>query len=175
MSASGEVIIGSGIDLIRLERFRAAWDRHGQRLLERLFTADEQERCLRHADPVPEFAARFAAKEAAFKAIGTGWRQGVRWVDVEVRNSPSGRPFLRLRGRTAEIAREVGGRRVTVTLTHSRTTAGAQVLLLGEPGLAPWWEEDRIRGAAVNDGGRGRGPGARDRGPGEDRSESERR
>ena len=146
MRFSGEAVIGLGIDLVVLERFRAACSRRGDRLLERLFTAHERERCLRRTDPIPELAVRFAAKEATFKAIGTGWRQGVRWVDVEVRNAESGRPFLRLAGKTAEIAHAVGGRRISVTLTHSRDTAAAQVLLFGEAGVAPWWPDELLVG-----------------------------
>lgn len=144
MVSSGEVLIGTGIDLLELERFRAAYGRHGERFLERLFTDREIAYCRRRADPVPELSVRFAAKEATFKAIGTGWRRGVRWRDVEVRNAPSGRPYLVVAGRVAEIARRLGGRRFSVTLTHSATTAAAQVMLLGEPGHAPWADLERI-------------------------------
>jgi len=144
MTGAGEAVIGIGIDLLELRRFRAAWERRGERLLERLFSAHERDRCLRRADPVPELAVRFAAKEAAFKAIGTGWRQGVTWVDVEVRNAPSGRPYLRVGGRVAEIARRIGGVRFTVSLTHSADTAAAQVLLLGDVERAPWHDLERI-------------------------------
>lgn len=138
MADAGEAVIGLGIDLLELRRFRAAWERRGDRLLERLFSVHERERCLRRGDPVPELGVRFAAKEATFKAIGTGWRRGVRWVDVEVDNAPSGRPYLRVGGRVAEIARELGGVRFTVSLTHSAETAAAHVLLLGDAGRAPW-------------------------------------
>ncbi|MFQ5743239.1 MAG: holo-ACP synthase [Acidobacteriota bacterium] len=143
--SGGEAVIGLGIDLVELDRFRAAWERRGERLLERIFTWHERRACLRRADPVPELAVRFAAKEATFKAIGTGWRKGVRWVDVEVRNAPSGRPYLLVSGRVAEIASELGGRRLTVSLTHSAAMAAAQVLLLGAAGMAPWREAERIR------------------------------
>lgn len=138
-------VIGSGIDLLELRRLRAALERRGERLLARLFTEHERARCRRLADPVPELAARFAAKEATFKAIGTGWRRGVRWRDVEVRNAPSGRPHLRLYGRVREIALEFGGRRILVSLTHSADTAAAWVLLIGDTGASPWGEEDSIR------------------------------
>ena len=143
MNTDPETVIGLGLDLIELARFRAAWQRRGDRLLERIFTAHERQVCLRRRDPVPELSARFAAKEATFKAIGTGLRSGVRWRDVEVRNAPSGRPYLRVSGRVAEIARSLGGRRLVVSLTHSADTAAAQVMLLGLPGASPW-SEDRI-------------------------------
>ncbi len=143
MNTDSETVIGLGLDLIELARFRAAWQRRGDRLLERIFTAHERQVCLRRRDPVPELSARFAAKEATFKAIGTGLRRGVRWRDVEVRNAPSGRPYLRVSGRVAEIARSLGGRRLVVSLTHSADTAAAQVMLLGLPGASPW-SEDRI-------------------------------
>lgn len=149
MAGAGETVIGVGIDLLELRRFRAAWERRGDRLLERLFSAHERDRCLRRGDPVPELSVRFAAKEATFKAIGTGWRQGVRWVDVEVRNAPSGRPYLRVAGRVAEIARELGGVRFTVSLTHSAETAAAEVLLLGDAARAPWRDLERIPDAGA--------------------------
>lgn len=141
MKADPETVIGLGLDLIALERFRAAWQRHGDRLLERIFTDHERQVCLRRRDPVPELSARFAAKEATFKAIGTGLRRGVRWRDVEVRNAPSGRPYLEVSGRVAEIARSLGGRRLVVSLTHSVDAAAAQVMLMGSPGDLPWRED----------------------------------
>ena len=141
MNTGTETTIGFGLDLIELERFRAAWHRHGDRFLERVFTDHERQVCLRRRDPVPELAARFAAKEATFKAIGTGLREGVRWRDVEVHNAPSGRPYLRVSGRVAEIARSLGGRRLVVSLTHSADTAAAQVMLMGTPGAIPWTED----------------------------------
>lgn len=144
MDSGNEVVIGMGIDLVELERFRRVRERRGRALLERVFTQREIERCDRRPDPIPEYAARFAAKEATFKAIGTGWRRGVRWQDVEVRNEPSGRPYLKTRGRVAEVARELGGRRFLVSLTHSAATAAAQVLLLGEAGRADWLELEAI-------------------------------
>lgn len=139
-----ETVLGLGLDLVELDRFRAAWERRGDRFLERLFTPEERRRCQRRADPVPELAVRFAAKEATFKAIGTGWRQGVRWIDVEVHNAVSGRPYLRVGGRVAEIAASLGGRRFTVTLTHSATTAAAHVALLGVADRVPWIEDELI-------------------------------
>lgn len=167
MVSSGEVLIGTGIDLLELERFRAAYGRHGERFLERLFTDHEIAYCKRRADPVPELSVRFAAKEAAFKAIGTGWRRGVRWRDVEVRNAPSGRPYLVVGGRVAEIARRLGGRRFNVTLTHSATTAAAQVMLLGEPGQAPWADLERIGGEAPGGPRPEAEPRGRDASPGD--------
>ena len=151
MDGSHETVIGLGLDLIELDRFRAAWKRRGDRLLERIFTEHERRRCLRRADPVPELAVRFAAKEAAFKAIGTGWRQGVRWVDVEVRNAPTGRPYLKVSGRVAEIASALGGTRFTVSLTHSVRTAAAQVALLGAGGRAPWLADEELDPRAPRD------------------------
>lgn len=152
MVRGAETIIGLGVDIVELDRFREAWSRRGQRLLERLFTPHEQRRCLERADPVPELAARFAAKEATFKAIGTGWRQGVRWVDVEVRNAPSGRPYLMVVGRVAEIARSLGGHRFSVSLSHSRRSALAQVVLLGSGEGAGWLAQERLGEAADGSG-----------------------
>ena len=143
-STSPEVIVGIGIDQVVLRRFRAAYERRGERLLERLFTEHERSRCLRRRDPVPELAVRFAAKEATFKAIGTGWRGGVTWKDVEVRNAPSGRPYLRLTGRVREVALRCGARRALVSLTHSAAAAAAEVILLGPEPNPAWGADDRI-------------------------------
>ena len=144
-------IIGTGIDLVDLERFREVLARRGDAFLERVYTRRERERCLARSDPAPELAVRFAAKEATLKAIGTGWREGTRWVDIEVDNAPSGRPFLRLRGRVAEIARELGARRVTASLTHSRGVAAAHVYLLGDASRAPWVDTEEIIGDPAAD------------------------
>lgn len=123
------VIVGTGIDLIavaRIARFRTRWRQSG---LQRLFTAAELDYCDSLAHPEPSLAARFAAKEAFFKAIGTGFGRGGGWRDVEVVRAPSGRPRLRLRGRAAGLARRRGVRRIHVSLSHSSEHAIAHVLL----------------------------------------------
>jgi holo-[acyl-carrier protein] synthase len=122
-----------GLDLMDIERFRRAIDRHGERLLARLFTARERADADGKFDAAARLAARFAAKEALFKALGTGWSEGVSWTEAEVRRAESGRPSLELTGRAAELSRERGAARAHLSLTHSPTTAGAVVILESEP------------------------------------------
>jgi holo-[acyl-carrier protein] synthase len=123
------MIVGTGVDIERVDRIRAALERHGRRFLERVFTAGEIA-CVEGAkNRCERYAARFAAKEAAMKALGTGWDHGVRWVDVEIVREGSGRPALHFHGRAAEIAAELGCRSAHVSLSHSSDNAIAQVVL----------------------------------------------
>jgi holo-[acyl-carrier protein] synthase len=101
------MIIGIGVDLVEVERIEAAVRRHGQRFLDRIYTADELAYCAGYLKPGERWAARFAAKEAAMKALGTGWR-GVGWRDFEVARSPTGPPRLILHGPAAALARQRG-------------------------------------------------------------------
>lgn len=123
------MVLGTGLDLVSLSRFKAFTDRRGERGLNRLFTDGELTYCLEHADPTASLAVRFAAKEAFFKAIGTGMGQGGGWHDVEVVRLASGRPRLLLHGRAASTAHEMQVRSIHVSLTHTAETAGAFVVL----------------------------------------------
>ncbi len=123
------MIVGTGIDLVEVERVRKMLARHGERALRRLFTPAEVEFCRQSADPAPCFAARLAAKEAALKALGTGQARGIRWRDVEVvRSGPDG-PTLRLGAAALARARHVGAARSWLSLSHERRHACALVLL----------------------------------------------
>ncbi len=123
------MIIGTGVDLAEVDRIRAAIERFGDRFVNRVFTPLEVAYVERKANRFERYAARFAAKEAGMKAIGTGWRHGITWHDFEVANEPSGRPTLRLSGRAAEYAQKLGVRRISLSLTHTATTGLAYVLL----------------------------------------------
>lgn len=123
------MILGVGTDLAETDRIRAAVERYGARFLERVYTPGEIAYAESKANRWERYAARFAAKEAGMKAIGTGWRGGVRWRDFEVANAKSGRPELRLDGVAAELAAEMGVRRVSLSLTHTATMAMAVVIL----------------------------------------------
>jgi len=123
------VILGAGIDLCEVPRIRASIERYGRRFLDRVFTAAEIAFVESKANRYERYAARFAAKEAGMKAIGTGWRKGVRFRDFEVANMPSGKPTLRFHGEAAEFASRLGVRRVTVSLTHTATQGIAFVIL----------------------------------------------
>ena len=123
------MIVGIGVDIIEVDRIGAIIARHGDRFLRRVFSSDEMQYCWGCAHPEQRFAARFAAKEAGMKAIGTGWRHGVRWRDFEVVNLPSGRPTLRLHGRAAEFARKLGVKSIALSLTHTAELGMAHVVL----------------------------------------------
>ena len=122
------MIVGTGVDIIEIARFEDALRKHGERFSKRVCTAAEIAYCEKFKKPAERIAARFAAKEAAFKALGTGWRDGLRWVDVEVTHSASGKPELILRGRAEEIARRLGVTRTAVSISHSDQYAVAQVI-----------------------------------------------
>ena len=124
-------IIGIGMDATDLPRIAEVLQRYGDRFLRRVFTEGEIAYCTRHRDPVPSLAGRFAVKEAAMKALGTGLSRGVGWKDVEVVRA-GGPPQLRLHGGAARRAEAMQVRRSLVTITHAQTVAIAQVMLLGD-------------------------------------------
>jgi holo-[acyl-carrier protein] synthase len=123
------MIVGTGIDLAEVPRIRASIERFGSKFIQRIYTPLEIAYVERKANRYERYAARFAAKEAGMKAIGTGWRRGVRWQDFEVANLPSGKPTLRFYGVAAEVARKLGVRNVALSLTHTREAGMAHVIL----------------------------------------------
>ncbi|MFN7936841.1 MAG: holo-[acyl-carrier-protein] synthase [Bryobacteraceae bacterium] len=123
------MILGTGIDLAEVGRIREAVERYGERFVQRIYTPVEIAYVERKANKFERFAARFAAKEAGMKAIGTGWRKGVRWQDFEVVNLPGGRPTLRLHGVAAEVAAGMGVKRIHLSLTHTAEQGMAFVIL----------------------------------------------
>lgn len=124
-------IVGIGLDLTELRRIDDALRRHGDRFMRRVFTEGEIEYCTRRRFSAPHFAARFAAKEAAMKALGTGHTLGVLWKDVEVVRR-GGPPQLQLHGGAARHAARLGVTRSLLTISHSEDLAVAQVMLLGD-------------------------------------------
>lgn len=123
------MIVGTGIDIAEVPRIREVIERHGQRFLQRVFTEGEIQYCESKANRVERYAARFAAKEAGMKALGTGWNHGVRWRDIEVARQPGGRPTLLLHGKAAEFAAKLGTTNIALSLTHTAGQAMAQVIL----------------------------------------------
>ena len=123
------MIVGTGVDLAEVPRIRASIERFGARFIERIYTPAEIAYVGRKANRYERYAARFAAKEAGMKAIGTGWRHGVRWQDFEVANLPSGKPTLRLHGVAARVADKLGVRNVSLSLTHTAELGMAHVIL----------------------------------------------
>jgi len=125
-------ILGLGLDATDIDRIADTIERYGERFLRRVFTDGEVAYCTRRKVPAIHFAGRFAAKEAAMKALGTGHSRGVLWKDVEVFRM-GGPPQLRLHGAAARIAEQMGVQRALLTITHSDTLAMAQVILQGNP------------------------------------------
>ena len=123
------MIVGTGVDIVETSRIQQVFERHGERFARRLFTPDEIAYCERFKNKAERYAARFAAKEATFKALGTGWREGVRWIDVEVTHQPSGKPDLVLKGRAQELAQALGVTHAAVSISHADHYAMAQVIL----------------------------------------------
>ena len=124
-----KMIVGSGIDLVEIARIQQSRERYGQRFLNRVYTAAEQAYCLRKRNAAESLAARFAAKEAGAKALGTGISHGVNWLEIEVIREPGGRPSIRFHGRAAEIAEQMGVAHVALSLTHTSGLAMASVVL----------------------------------------------
>ena len=123
------MIVGSGIDLAEIGRIQQSMDRHGRRFLDRVYTAVEQAYCLRKRNSAESFAARFAAKEAGAKALGTGISNGISWLEIEVIREPSGRPTLRFHGRAAQIASRLGVNAAALSITHTADLAMASVVI----------------------------------------------
>ena len=123
------MIIGTGVDLVEIVRFRKVIERLKDRFLLRVFTPGEQQFCLQHRDPAPHFAVRFAAKEALFKALGTGWAKGVTWLDVEVQRERQDAPKMALYGEAQKLSIELGAHKVHLSLSHSDDWAIAMVIL----------------------------------------------
>jgi holo-[acyl-carrier protein] synthase len=123
------MIVGTGIDIAEVPRIGEAMERFGQRFLDRIFTAGEQRYCDSKANRVERYAARFAAKEAAMKALGTGWNHGVRWRDCEVVRLPGGRPTISFHGKAGEVAAKLGVKNAALSISHTQEQAIAQVIL----------------------------------------------
>jgi len=123
------MIVGTGIDIVEVPRVAQAIERFGDRFLHRIFTPGEIQYCDSKKNRAERYASRFAAKEAGLKAIGTGWRLGVAWKELEVRREPGGRPTLVFSGRAAEFANRLGAKRAHLSLSHTEEHAIAQVIL----------------------------------------------
>jgi holo-[acyl-carrier protein] synthase len=123
------MIVGTGIDIAEVPRIAESIQRFGDRFLRRVFTQGEIQYCDSKANRVERYAARFAAKEAAMKALGTGWSHGVRWRDIEVVRQPGGRPTIKFHGKAAEFAARLSARNIALSLSHTAEQAIASVIL----------------------------------------------
>jgi len=123
------MIIGIGIDITEVTRMKRAIERSGERFLKRVFTEGELHSCKGRREPCQHLAARFAAKEAAMKALSTGWSSGVTWKDIEVITDESGAPRLTFAGEAQRIFRKIGGRKAHLSLSHQKDLASASVII----------------------------------------------
>jgi holo-[acyl-carrier protein] synthase len=126
------MIVGTGIDLVEIERIKRSVERYGDRFLDRVYTASEKAYCLRKRNFAESLAARFAAKEAGAKALGTGISHGVNWLEIEVVREPTGRPTIAFHGRAREMAERLGATSAALSLTHTGSLAMASVVLEGD-------------------------------------------
>ena len=123
------MILGTGVDLAEVPRIKASIERFGEKFIRRIYTPAEIAYVERKANKFERYAARFAAKEAGMKAIGTGWRHGVTWQDFEVANLPSGKPTLLLHGVAADFAGKLGVKNISLSITHTAELGMAHVIL----------------------------------------------
>ncbi len=123
------MIVGTGIDIAEVPRIQQSIERFGDRFLLRIYTEGEMRYCDGKANRAERYAARFAAKEAAMKALGTGWNHGVRWRDCEVVRLPGGRPTIKFHGKAAEFAAKLGVKNTALSISHTVDQAIAQVIL----------------------------------------------
>ena len=123
------MIVGTGVDIAEVPRIRESIKRFGERFLNRVFTAGEIEYCEAKASKFESYAARFAAKEAGMKALGTGWNHGVRWRDIEVVRRKGQRPTLQFHGQAAVFAEKLGANNIALSITHTADQALAHVIL----------------------------------------------
>jgi holo-[acyl-carrier protein] synthase len=125
------MIVGTGVDIAEVDRIRESIERFGERFLRRVFTEGEIEYCEKKAGRFESYAARFAAKEAGMKALGTGWNHGVRWRDIEVVRPKGQRPTIQFHGQAASFAQKLGAKNIALSITHTREQALAHVILEG--------------------------------------------
>jgi holo-[acyl-carrier protein] synthase len=128
-------IVGLGTDIVECVRIRKMIEDHGELFLRRVYTDREIRYCQSRRQAAEHFAGRWAAKEAVLKALGTGWRRGISWRDIEIRNDPSGQPKIAVRGEAKEIAKRMRLQNILITISHCRQFATAYALAVrpGKP------------------------------------------
>ena len=126
-------VLGIGTDIIECLRIAQMIERHGELFINRVYTDHEIEYCRARRAATQHFAGRWAAKEAVLKALGTGWRRGISWRDIEVRNRPSGQPVVALRGGARDVIEASGIHEMLISISHCRSHATAYALATGEP------------------------------------------
>ncbi len=124
-------VIGIGTDITECLRIARMIERHGELFINRVYTPEEIRYCQNRKQATQHFTGRWAAKEAILKALGTGWRRGISWLDIEVRNEPGGRPVVAVRGGAKEVVEQLGITKLLVSISHCRTHATAFAVALG--------------------------------------------
>lgn len=124
-------ILGIGTDITECLRIARMIERHGELFINRVYTPEEIRYCRSRKQATQHFTGRWAAKEAILKALGTGWRRGISWRDIEIRNEPGGKPMVAVRGGVKEMVERLGISRLLVSISHCRTHAMAHALALG--------------------------------------------
>jgi holo-[acyl-carrier protein] synthase len=124
------MVIGVGIDLVKIDRIQKMVEKWNKRFLNRIFTSDEQRYSYSFRHPFPHLAGRFAIKEAVFKAIGTGWRDGVKWTDIEVYNESSGQPRVRVYGKVKKKIEDQGVTNIQASISHDTEYSVGQIVLI---------------------------------------------
>ena len=127
--------VGLGVDIVEIERM-ARIIKRSPAFTEKVYSAAERAYCDGHAHPEVHYATRFAAKEAVLKALGTGFSEGIGWLDVEVRRTSKGRPYVVLTGRAREVAREMGVREIPISLSYTHTDAVACAMAITDESVA---------------------------------------
>ncbi len=124
-------VLGIGTDITECLRIARMIERHGELFIDRVYTPDEVRYCQSRRQSTQHFTGRWAAKEAVLKALGTGWRRGISWRDVEIRNEPGGRPVVALRGGLRDVVQKLGVVELMVSISHCRTHATAYAIAIG--------------------------------------------
>jgi holo-[acyl-carrier protein] synthase len=125
-------IVGTGIDIVECLRIAQMIEKHGELFITRVYTDAEIEYCSARKMATQHYAGRWAAKEAVLKALGTGWRRGIGWRDIEIRNDRRGAPTVQLRGGARDVMDQAGIRRLHVSISHCRSFAVAYVVAEGD-------------------------------------------
>jgi holo-[acyl-carrier protein] synthase len=125
-------IIGIGTDITECLRIARMIERHGELFIDRVYTPEEIKYCQSRKQATQHFTGRWAAKEAILKAIGTGWRKGISWRDIEVRNDPGGKPVVAVRGGVKDVVEQLGVSEIHVTISHCRSHATATAVAVGK-------------------------------------------
>jgi holo-[acyl-carrier protein] synthase len=125
-------VIGIGTDITECLRIARMIERHGELFIERVYTSEEIKYCQSRKQATQHFTGRWAAKEAILKALGTGWRRGISWRDMEIRNEPGGKPVVAIRGGVKDVIEQLGITDILVTISHCRTHATATAIAVGK-------------------------------------------